>query len=608
MVFILTEVGLRLARVAEPEEYTDPHVGFSAVYPLFEADDDPEFLRTSHSRHVFFGLQRFPVEKEPSDGRQRVFRAFVLGGSTVRGRPYETRSSLTQWLELEIEGRNPDIDAQVINCGGLSYASYRLRPILEEVLEYEPDLIVLATGHNEFLEDRTYREQKNRSGFTAALQDAAYSLRLVKVARQFGESLVGEEVEEESEEDQREILDSEVKARLDESSGYASYERDDRWREQVVAHFEESIHGMVRMCEQAEVPVLLVQLGANLRDTPPFKPQHSRELTAEQEREFTEHFEAAEQSEASDPDTALESYRVCESIDPRDARLLYRMARCYDQLNQFTAAREYYQRALEEDVCPLRKTTALSEVLRRVSAETNTSLVDVEAVVFDQSADGIPGYDVFVDHVHPTIGVHQLMGRMLADQLSEDQILDLASEWPSRRRVYREHLESLGPSYLANGNRRVQWLEGWARRQRLIEESVPRSAADYLRNGMRILSFGQREQALTTFMLATASDSATPHMLLEECRGLVEQGRCGDAEFVLEQLPALMPSESDLAEIELARIAVALEAGKDVQIQDLTDEQAERVRTAIDSSSDWLQYIPPAVATALKTRSTAAVD
>ena len=44
----------------------------------------------------------------------------------------------------------------MINCGGVSYASYRLGPILDEVLGYEPDLIMLYTGHNEFLEARTY--------------------------------------------------------------------------------------------------------------------------------------------------------------------------------------------------------------------------------------------------------------------------------------------------------------------------------------------------------------------------------------------------------------------------------------------------------------------
>ena len=46
---------------------------------------------------------------------------------------------------------------EVINSGGVSYASYRVANILEELTEYEPDLFVVYTGHNEFLEDRTYR-------------------------------------------------------------------------------------------------------------------------------------------------------------------------------------------------------------------------------------------------------------------------------------------------------------------------------------------------------------------------------------------------------------------------------------------------------------------
>jgi len=44
----------------------------------------------------------------------------------------------------------------VINAGGISYASYRVARLMEELIEYEPDLFVIYCGHNEFLERRTY--------------------------------------------------------------------------------------------------------------------------------------------------------------------------------------------------------------------------------------------------------------------------------------------------------------------------------------------------------------------------------------------------------------------------------------------------------------------
>ncbi|MEZ5362267.1 MAG: hypothetical protein R2748_07970 [Bryobacterales bacterium] len=45
---------------------------------------------------------------------------------------------------------------EVINAGGVSYASYRVAAVMEELAQYEPDAFLIYSGHNEFLERRTY--------------------------------------------------------------------------------------------------------------------------------------------------------------------------------------------------------------------------------------------------------------------------------------------------------------------------------------------------------------------------------------------------------------------------------------------------------------------
>ena len=47
---------------------------------------------------------------------------------------------------------------EVINAGGISYASYREAKLVEEIARYQPDLVLVYSGHNEFLEERTYRK------------------------------------------------------------------------------------------------------------------------------------------------------------------------------------------------------------------------------------------------------------------------------------------------------------------------------------------------------------------------------------------------------------------------------------------------------------------
>ena len=158
----------------------------------------------------------------------------------------------------------------MVNCGGVSYASYRLVPILEEVLAHNPDLVILYTGHNEFLEDRSYRGLKDRNAAVAWLEDRAMSLRTVTWCRRW---LQSDEPEKQSEGPE------EVQARLDEQRGFASYFRDAAWQDEVVSQYVESLNAMIAACRRAEVPLVLVRLGSNLRDCPPFKSEHRDGIT-----------------------------------------------------------------------------------------------------------------------------------------------------------------------------------------------------------------------------------------------------------------------------------------------------------------------------------------
>ena len=261
-LLLLCEWSLRVVGLGHPSGYVDPFVGFSKTHPLFELNEDLRRYQTVISRQRFFGAQEFTAAKA-SNG----YRVFCLGGSTVHGRPYGPSTSFSKWIELELSSRVPSRKIEVINCGGVSYASYRLLKIVEEVLDHDPDLMVIATGHNEFLEDRTYKSIKNRSTLTTWIEDKFYSLRTVTFARQ----MIGREAAGNK---QNTVLAEDVKTRLDSNSGYASYHYDAQWRDQVIQHYEQSLGAMLKLCDEADVPVVLIKLGSNLRDCPPFKSEH----------------------------------------------------------------------------------------------------------------------------------------------------------------------------------------------------------------------------------------------------------------------------------------------------------------------------------------------
>ena len=155
MPFVIAEVLLTVLDWGRPSYGDDPFAGFRAVHPLFVVNEEGTRYEIAKSRLDYFRPESFAREKRPHE-----FRIFCLGGSTVQGRPFAIETSFTTWLELGLQAGQPDRQWEVVNCGGVSYASYRLVPILEEVLGYQPDLIVIYTGHNEFLEDRTYAHIK----------------------------------------------------------------------------------------------------------------------------------------------------------------------------------------------------------------------------------------------------------------------------------------------------------------------------------------------------------------------------------------------------------------------------------------------------------------
>jgi hypothetical protein len=519
--FILAEAALRLFGLGRPEQSADALSGFNQRLPLFVRQG--QVYRTPRAREPFFYPQEFPVTK-PRNG----FRVFCFGGSTVYGHPYEAETAFPKWLELELAASYPARACQVINCGGVSYASYRLAPLVREVLQYQPDLVILATGHNEFLEDRTYQAIKSRPAAWAGLQNAAYSLRLVNVARGW----LGKPPEPKTQ------LPSEVEPKLDQASGYASYHRDDAWHQKVIAQFDETVRGMVADCRAAGVPVILVKLGANLRDCPPFKSEHRPGLSADQERAWEEAFEAGKAAETNNLQLALDLYGKAEAIDGQYALLAYRIARALDELGRQPHALKYYVQAKEADICPLRIIAPLQEVLIRLAAETGAPLLDADTLLAAQAPNAIPGFDCYLDHVHPNIAGHQKIAQALAEEMRRCGLLANAPTWPEdkRRAAYTEHLRQLGPRYLSDGRRRIVWLDAWARRQRLLEETLPHDAQAYVRLGFRCLDFGDEEGAWQAFNQALFLDRGTLGQIRAHAEQLQAEGRPQAAASLLQKL------------------------------------------------------------------------
>ncbi|MBN2129798.1 MAG: SGNH/GDSL hydrolase family protein, partial [Sedimentisphaerales bacterium] len=449
---VLTELALRGAVPAPVGDLEDPYVSFDGLRPLFVLDPTGARYETAPERLTAFWPQSFAAVKEP-DG----FRVFCLGGSTVQGRPYSVETSFTSWLELSLRAARPDGAWEVINCGGISYASYRLVPILRELLEYDPDLFILYTGHNEFLEDRSYGRIKRAPASLVRLHRTMLKLRSYALANQWFAGRRGSR-------SLRTVLPAEVRTKLDYEEALESYRRDETWRRGITEHFHRNAETMVRLAQAAGVPLILVNPVSNLTDCPPFKSEFRADLSEAELRQVMDLRQRAGAMGWDDVYARLGLLERAVEIDQRHAGLLYQVGKCYERLGRFAEAKDWFVRAKEEDVCPLRMIEPMREILLRLAARYDVPLVDARALIADRTEDGIPGRQWLLDHVHPRIEGHQLIAEALYEAMEQMQLVRAASGWPARRdELWQRQLSSLDEAYYARGAARLQRLRQWSR-------------------------------------------------------------------------------------------------------------------------------------------------
>ena len=466
--FVLAEAVFAILDLGRPSYGDDPFVGFSSVHPLFVLDEEQTRYEIPPSRRDFFRPDSFAAKKGPGE-----FRIFCLGGSTVQGRPYSIETSFPIWLERNLQAADPGRRWEVVNCGGVSYASYRLVPILEEVLRYQPDLIILYTGHNEFLEDRTYDHIKHMPRVVAwpcglVARTRTYTLLHGGYQRLRGRS--GRAAAK-----GRPTLGPETDAILEYRGGLAQYHRDEKWRRDVIDHFRYNLHRMVQMARDAGVPLLLVNPVCNLRSAP-FKSQHRDGLTPEELRQWDSLIARAGEASQTGAHQALAHLQRAAAIDDQHAGLHYRLAECYRRLGKMDQARRSYIRAKEHDICPLRILEPMHQAVLEVARQTDTKLVDVRALFERLSGDGIPA-KFMLDHVHPSIEGHRLIADALTEELIRQGVIDPLPDWKQGQdQKARDYVDSLGRLYLERGREQLEALKLWTQGKASRVRPKPREA------------------------------------------------------------------------------------------------------------------------------------
>jgi tetratricopeptide (TPR) repeat protein len=508
---------------------------------------------TAPYKSKWFNAQRFARDKPPG-----VTRVFALGGSTTYGHPYDDAVSFPGWLRELLADADDGRTWEVINCGGISYASYREAVLMEELLAYEPDVFILYSGPNEFLEARTYPGLADTPGALLRLGSALSRTRLFAVARRVFAGDTRPDTPDDPD-DGRSRLPAEVTTLLDQEAGLDLYSRDDALRDDILEHFRFNLGRMAEMAADAGAHMVFVTPASELRDCAPFKSEHSPDIDERAAARVAGLLqEAAVLNASGRHDEALARLETAVGIDPRFALTQYRLGETLFALGRTVEARAALERARDEDVCPLRPLGAMRELILDVAREHGASAVDFVRIVDDECerrfGHRVPGAAQFLDHVHLDVAGYRLLGLALLQRLVDDGLLTPRAGWgPAAIDAVGERVEArldrVAQGFaLRNLAKTLGWAGKHAEADRLARQTLELlgdgDAESHFLRGTFAAHAGRMDEAAGHYQRAIAIDSDYAEAHLNLADALIALGRHDEALPHLERTVALDPTRA----------------------------------------------------------------
>ncbi len=518
---LLLEVGLRL--FGNPPDAPPKGFAWTTIAPFELRGDD---VVTKRSFLPAIRPARFKIKKPP--GSHRIF---CLGGSSTFGYPYGPELAWPSLLESRLQALTPTAGAEVINLGGNSYGSARNLGTLRGTLAYNPDVVVVYAGMNEFVEDSYLEAIEARP----LLFDFLDSLRVYRLLA-----------------DILPVRKDSRPAPLDPGSRTGAlffspdlsgkiYAATPERRRMVAARFSRNIERMAVLARERSIPLLLCTTPSNLKDWSPER-NGSAPPSPDLARRWRQLIARARALEnGGRPDEAASAYLEAATLWDGSAEMCFLLGRVLLASGRTDEAGPWFTRARDLDSASIRATTEMNEILRTVARKYSLPLVDLEKSFAEASPGKLVGDELILDFVHPTPRGATLIAREVWQTLTT-----LGAPWS----VYRPEDD------------REQ-----SARERLIAGGEPAISSNIAYTWGAIFERkGMNDQAIGMFEKAVSLGQPFPYVYKALGAALARRGETGRAVEIMEKLAREHPEYAEayplLADLyqDRGEIALALRA------------------------------------------------
>ena len=457
------EIVLRVIGYGRPTERVDLFYGFDGTNPVFveqgASNGEREYAPAPNKPEF---EQRFQVSKPPG-----TYRIFTFGGSTTRGVPWNHRGSFSWWLEHYLQQAYPEIKIEVINLGLSGAGTTRELRNLKEAVGYQPDLFVVYTSQNEFLDAEFHAAELKRPRFVSNIMKVLLSSRAVyftyyrflvlkarfseprvtsrgakMIAKILSKPFSPRSFQPYDYYRVPEIMTSGTRSPITPSEdpsggapagwakgivkrmlGEAGVEtvknllgRSEISDEEIFDNFGRNVREMIEISKRNRINILFLSKARNpksmnLLDGYAVRDKSIKPVALEEWRShYREGIRRIKRGECREAIESFNGVRSAALPEYRNSDSLLNLytGECYEKTGRHAEARGLYEMRLD------RGHVRINQIMRETAASLDVPVIDVQQLLADHTPNGIVGYNVFLDGVHMRRGAYQRIGFTLS--------------------------------------------------------------------------------------------------------------------------------------------------------------------------------------------------
>jgi tetratricopeptide (TPR) repeat protein len=385
--------------------------GYGQDLALFiDTENNSKYLRINPQiGSRYFLNQKFQPEVSndwlPKEKAENTKRFFVFGGSSAAGYPYMHNGSFARILRLRLQKAWPNRNIEVINVAMTAVNSHTIRDLLPDIFEHQPDAVLLYAGHNEFYGALGGGSIENvgNSHFIRGIYLTLVHSRFfqwfrtqIAAAVQAGNSTEG--------------------TLMRRMVGKAKIPLNGDLYQTVKNQYRENLNHFADLCADHETPLFIANMVSNLADQPPFITLPDEHISQEDLNDFLLTLKRKHASESlAEVAAFLADYPHYKEL----AAHQYFSGKIALADSQKQQSYELLRLAKDGDALRFRAPSDFNEIIAEVSERTNVHLVDAESAFRQASPLGVPGNNLFLEHLHPNIDGQYILADVFYRQVTE---------------------------------------------------------------------------------------------------------------------------------------------------------------------------------------------